>query len=32
MSKVLGFSDFDDFILYTCLSLKHVICRISLTI
>jgi len=29
---VLGFSVLDDFILYTCLSLKHVICRIPLTI
>jgi len=30
--KVLGFSVLDDFILYTCLSLQHVICRIPLTI
>jgi len=30
--KVLGFSVFDDLILYTCLSLKHVICHIPLTI
>ena len=30
--KVLEFSVLDDFILYTCISLNHVICRIPLTI
>jgi len=30
--KVLGFSVLDDYIFYTFLLLKHVICRIPLTI